>query len=97
MADGSMHYSGEFTKCIKITPFYFWKIAFFFSASIFMIHRFINYFIYAAIYSECGLKAALYSDPFASGFTVDQRTGRVCENLHTIKETVTSKYREIKE
>jgi len=91
-------FKAKWTSEITIpTSFFFWKIIFFCVAFYFMIHKFIHSLIYFAIFSPCGIKAALYRKRFANNFKVDPRTGRIVDDLESMEETVTSIYNNIKE
>lgn len=61
-----------------------------------MIHKFIHNCLYFALFSPCGLKAAIYSSKFASNFLVESRTGKVIDDPDSMEDTATSMYRSIK-
>lgn len=51
---------------------------------------------YFAIYSPCGLKAALFSKQFASNFLVNHLTGKIEDDPDSLENTVTKFYNDIK-
>ena len=61
-----------------------------------MIHKFMNSCLYFAIYSPCGIKAALYPNQFATNFLVDPHTGKIEDDPDSMEDTVSKMYTDIK-
>ncbi|KAL4470158.1 hypothetical protein ABPG72_009083 [Tetrahymena utriculariae] len=94
---GRIKYSADWIRELSVpTSFYFWKIFYFFAASYFMIHKFINFCLQFALYSPCGLKSAIYPNQFATNFLVNPQTGKIEDDHDSMEDTVSRMYKNIK-
>ena len=91
-------YKEQLTSEVTIkTDFYFWKIPMLIIWSYFMIQKWIHYFVYMAFYSQLSFKCVFYTKSYARGFIVNPNTGQLLEDNDSKVDSITSKFRKIKE